>query len=84
MSNRANIEQLKKLSEKANEQMKAQMNLLDGTFREMMIQLPENEAKEVERLKMLTNKSIQLAKQGKADEAREIIKNFQHGRKDNK
>lgn len=77
MSNKVDIEQLKKLSEKAGKQMQRQMRLLDSTFSEMMVNLPEDEAKKVEKLKVLTNKAIQLAKQGKADEAQNIIKEFQ-------
>ncbi|HET8839200.1 MAG TPA: hypothetical protein VFM82_09450 [Flavobacteriaceae bacterium] len=78
MSNKADLDQLKRLSNEANEQMKRQMNLLDGTFNEMMVKLPNDEAKKVERLKVLTQKAILLAKQGKADEAQKIIKEFQN------
>jgi hypothetical protein len=79
-----NIQQLIDLSKKANAQMNMQVAVLDKTFAELLKKLPQDEANEVDRLKSLTQKAIRMAKDGKADEAQELIRNYQNGRKSNK
>lgn len=84
MSNRKDLKQLIELSNKARKQMKLEMKVMDKTFDEMTQKLPEEEAKEVANLKALNKKAIALAKEGKADEAQEIIKNYRDERQGRK
>ncbi|WP_440881401.1 hypothetical protein [Tenacibaculum sp. C7A-26P2] len=79
-----NIQQLLNLSKKASSQINLQVQILDTTFSELLKNLPQDEANEIDKLKALTQKAISLAKQGKAEEAQEIIRNYQNGRKSNK
>jgi len=80
MSNRKDIEELMQLSQQASKQMKTQMNLMDANFKHLMKELPDDEAKEVSNLQVLSKKAFALAKEGKTEEAQELIKNYKNGR----
>lgn len=79
-----NIQQLLNLSKQASSQINLQVQILDTTFSDLLKNLPQDEANEVDKLKALTQKAINLAKQGKAEEAQELIRNYQNGSKSNK
>lgn len=78
------LQELIELSEKAKKQMNLQMKIVDQTFDEMTQKLPEDEAKEVAKLKALNKRAVALAKEGKAEEAQELIKNYRNERQGRK
>jgi hypothetical protein len=80
MSNRKDIEELMQLSQQASKQMKNQMNLMDANFKILMKELPADQSKEVSNLQVLSKKAFALAKEGKTEEAQELIKNYKNGR----
>jgi hypothetical protein len=68
------------LSQQASKQMKNQMNLMDANFKILMKELPADQSKEVSNLQVLSKKAFALAKEGKTEEAQELIKNYKNGR----
>lgn len=79
-----NTQELIKLSKQITAQSKIQMSIMNNTLNDLIKELPNEEAAEIERLKGLTQKAIALAKQGKGTEAQDLIRNYKHGSKSNK
>ena len=78
------LQELQKLSKNLSSQMKTQMSILDETFDKMVKELPEKDASKVEKFKVIFQKSMNLAKEGKTSEAQELIRNYNNGSKSNK
>ncbi len=84
---KSRIEHLKKLSAMAVESSKElnkQIDLMGDVVKETLKDAPEDQKSEIEQLQALMTKSFNLAKQGKADQVNDLIKNFRNGRKSNK
>lgn len=82
-----NLKQLQDLSRMAVEsskQLDSQIGLINATISETLKNANESEKPEIENIMALTTKAINLAKQGKSDQAQELIKTFENGRKNNK
>lgn len=71
-------EQVKKLFEEINNQNR----IFEQTIESAMKGAPEEDKPAINRLRMLAKKAIALAKEGKSEEAQQIIKDFNHGGKD--
>lgn len=78
------IQGLIELSRKAKEDMNRQLDILDGTFSELVKKLPKEEADQVDRLKGYTQRAINLAKKGKQEEANDIISKIRNEYKNTK
>jgi len=68
----------------ANEQLNIQMAIFEKSIQNVKENVDDEEKREIEKLQALSQKAINLAKQGKAVEADELIKQFQNGSKSNK
>lgn len=79
-----NLKQLMKLAEKSMEQINKEIRIFELTLDESIKNVDDNDKGEIESLKALSTKAINLAKMGKAEKAQEIIRNFQNGRKNSK
>ena len=49
------------------------MSIMDKTMEGLVGNLPEAEAKKIEKVGILTRKAISLAQQGKSDEAKKVM-----------
>jgi len=78
------IDQLQKMASKCTEQMNIQMAIFEKSLQEVKEKVTDEEKGDIERLQALSNKVINLAKKGKSDEASELIKNYNYGRKSSK
>jgi len=74
----AELNELVKISEKAIEQLNGQINIFGLKLDQTLKDVPENEKQKVAELKAVTTKAINLAKMGKAEEAKAIITDFQN------
>lgn len=79
-----NLNSLLQLAEESRKQMNLQMSIFDGVLNEMVKEVPEKDKDKIEEFKALTQRAINLAKEGKTEEAQELIKNFQNGCKNNR
>ena len=77
-------EELIALSKQITAQSNIQIGIMNNTLDDLIKELPSEDAREVERLKGLTQKAIALAKQGKGTEAQDLIRNYNNGSKSNK
>lgn len=77
------LNSLIKLAEESKNQMNIHIRIFDETMSEMIKGVPEKDKGEIEKFKALSQRAINLAKEGKSEEAQELIKNFQNGRKGN-
>jgi len=77
------LNSLLKLAEESKNQMNLQIRIFDETMVEMVKGVPEEDKEQVEHFRALSQRAINLAKEGKSQEAQELIKNFQYGRKGN-
>tara|TARA_R110000851_G_scaffold108617_1_gene230027 strand:- start:12184 stop:12423 length:240 start_codon:yes stop_codon:yes gene_type:complete len=68
-------ESAKKLFSEINNQNRIFGELIDDA----MMGAKETEKPEINKIQMLTKKAINLAKQGKLDEAQTLIKNYRNG-----
>lgn len=78
------IEELQKMASKCTEQMNLQMAIFEKSLQEVKENVSDKEKGEIEKLQALSNKAINLAKKGKSDQASELIKNYNYGRKSSK
>ena len=68
-----NIDQLIKLSKANTKQIEIEMATFDKVYEEALKNVPEKDFDKMEKTKILCNKAINLAKEGKAIEAQNII-----------
>lgn len=74
------IHQQLELSKKAVSEMNNGISIFENLMAEVVKGAPEQDKKTIEDVRIKANKAIQLAKQGKSDEAQQIIKDLQNGR----
>lgn len=74
------LNQLSKMAVESSKQLNQQMGILEETISETLRNAPEDQKIEIEKLKGLTNKAINLAQQGKIEDVNELIKSFKNGR----
>lgn len=67
-----------KLAESLVKESKNQIRIFDDVLQEAIKGVEGDDKKEIERVRALSQRAINLAKQGKGDKAQEIIKNFQN------
>jgi hypothetical protein len=77
MYNYDQIEKLRRLAEKSMEQLKQEINIFDEQLAESIRNAPEEQKSDLEKCKSVVQQAIALAKMGKAEEANELILNFQ-------
>lgn len=68
------------LSKKAVSEMNKQNRIFDNLLNEAVKGAPEKDKKTIESLRIKSMKAIRLAKEGKSEEAQQIIKDLQNGR----
>ncbi len=78
------LAQLQKNSELLAEQMKQSFSIFEKKIEDALLQAPEEDKKAIEDVKAVTQRAINLAKMGKAEEANKLLKDFQNGRQSNK
>ena len=69
-----------KLSEQNTKQIEIEMAKFDKVFEEVVKGVPEDQKGEVERVKIICNKAIALAKEGKQEESNQLIKTIKNER----
>lgn len=74
------FEGLNKLAEESKKLINAEMAKFETTFSEVRKNLPEDKLAEFDKNKALMNKAIALAKQGKQEEANQIINKLKNER----
>lgn len=84
MFNGNNLEQLQKMARESSKKLNLELRIFDETLAESIRKAPEEEKQAIEGLRSMCQKSISLAKQGKSEEANQIIKDYQNGRKSNR
>ena len=73
-----NLKELQKISEAAIEELRAQINIFGLTVDEALKNAPPEQKGKIAEAKAVTTKAINLAKMGKAEEAKAIITDFQN------
>lgn len=76
------IKRQAELSKKLFAELNNQNRIFENIIESAMKGAPEKDKPEINRIRMLTKKAIALAKEGKSEEAQQIIKDFQHGNQD--
>lgn len=71
------ILQQTKVAEKAVQQMKNQTRDFERMLELTVKGAPEADKQKIEQIRLLSIKAIELAKQGKSDEAQQLIKQFE-------
>ena len=74
------LNQLSKMAVESSKLLSQQMGIFEETISETLRNAPDDQKIEIERLKGLTSKAINLAQQGKIQDVDELIKNFKNGR----
>lgn len=75
------INELLSTSRKALEQIQNQTRIFEGVIDNVLENAPNGDKQEIQGVQILMKKALNLAKQGKGEEAQKIIKDFQDGRK---
>lgn len=73
------VEALKKMSEEASRMINAEMGIFEKTYEDLKKKLPEGQVGKLELAKASFNKAIILAKEGKQEEATNIINTIKNG-----
>lgn len=74
-----NIKAQLELSKKAIQETKNQNRIFETILQEAIKGAPKEDKKEIQRLQNMSRKAINLAKQGKLEEAQTLIKSFSDG-----
>jgi hypothetical protein len=72
------------LAKKSISEIKNQNTIFETLLHEAIKGAPEEDKQEIERVRALSVKALNLAKAGKTKEAQDLIKNFRHGGQSNK
>jgi len=67
------------LSKKMLVEINNQNRIFEQTIESAMKGAPDKDKPEMNKIRMLTKKAIALAKEGKSEEAQQLIKDFSHG-----
>lgn len=78
LNNNKQIDQLLELSEKLSEKINIDIKLVEKLNDEMLKNVPEEQKGEIEKMVAIKNKALILAKEGKQEEAINIIKEMQN------
>lgn len=73
-----------KLSRKAIAEIKNQNRIFETTLQEAVKGAPNEDKKKIEEVRQLSVKAMNLAKEGKIEEAQNLINTFKDGFKNNK
>lgn len=76
------IKRQAEMSKKLFAEINNQNRIFEQTIESAMKGAPESDKPELNRIRMLTKKAIALAKDGKSEEAQQLIKDFKHGNQD--
>ncbi len=79
MNNFDQLSQHAELSKKAVEEMKKQIRVYEQTMEATVKNAPDDQKKELESVRLMSIRALNLAKQGKSDEANQLIKDFRNG-----
>lgn len=71
------------ISKEAIQQIKNQNRIFETILHEAVKGAPNEDKSKIEEVRMMSKKVIDLAKQGKSEEAQQMIKDFQNGGKNN-
>lgn len=71
------ILQQMKMADKAIDQIKIQTRNFEQLMEQSVKSVPDADKQKVEEIRVLSIKAFELAKQGKGDEAQQLIKKFQ-------
>lgn len=74
-----NIKAQLELSKKAIQETKNQNRIFETILQEAIKGAPKEDKKEIQRLQNMSRQAINLAKQGKLEEAQTLIKSFSDG-----
>ncbi len=66
------------LSKNAIEQIKSQQNMIDKSIKVAIDNCPDDQKDKMLKLKNVSQKVVNLAKEGKTDEALKLIKDFEN------
>ena len=78
------LQELLKSSEKAVSEIKNQNRIFETTLQEAVKGAPIEEKDNIDQMRIFSLKIIELAKQGKSEEAQQLIKEFKNGGQSNK
>lgn len=81
MSNNAEIERLFELSKTLSQKVNNDLKLVDALNQNVIKNLTDEQKGEMDKYLAITNKALNLSKEGKQDEAINIIKEMQNERK---
>ena len=76
-----NLQDMIMLARKSAEQLNSEIVIFDKILDSTLKNAPEEDKRELEEVKALATKAVNLAKMGKAEEAQNIITQFKNGRK---
>lgn len=80
-NNFESLQQQAEMSKRAVEEMKRQIRLYEQTMETMVKTAPDDQKTELESVRLMSIRALNLAKQGKSDEAQQLIKDFKNGGK---
>lgn len=83
MSVDKNLQELIDLANQSQKTLDLKLSVFDKTMQEVLKNVPEEQKNEIQKIQSLTNKVINLSKEGKVNEINEILKQFGHGSKSN-
>lgn len=81
MINEETIRQQMDMTNKSVDELKKLSANFEHTMSDMVKKAPKEHQQQLEAVRVMTVKALNLAKQGKNDEAQQIIKDFQNGSK---
>lgn len=79
MINTKTLKQQLENAKKLASQINVQNTIFEQTLQEAVKGAPEEDKRELEKVRVLSIKAISLAKKGKLEEAQDVIKQFQNG-----
>lgn len=83
MSANKELQELIELANQSQKTLDLKLSVFSKTMQNVLQNVSEEEKKQVEKIQSLTNKVINLSKEGKINEVNEILKQFSHGSKGN-
>ena len=78
------LQDMLEMAEEAADQMNKNISIFDKTLEEAIAQVPNEDKAQLEEVRALCTRAINLAKKGDAKEAQEILRRFQDGSKNSR
>lgn len=75
------LKELTEMAKKSSDELNNAINIFGSSMDELIKELPDEEKGEVERVKGLMQRVINMSKNGRVSDAQDLIKNFSYGRK---